>query len=114
MRRAYLLAFVIAAMLLSAAPLAAQCQMQFNISFYIDGSVSDDLSTVYGYGNYVDIVPCADARTAITERSFDIRTGRIVSHEQPIGYPVERVPGHRWQPGDVHGGGHSVPLLFLC
>ncbi len=54
MRRAYLLAFVIAAMLLSAAPLAAQCQMQFNISFYIDGSVSDDLSTVYGYGNYVD------------------------------------------------------------
>ncbi|HTS65611.1 MAG TPA: hypothetical protein VMH28_26495 [Candidatus Acidoferrales bacterium] len=55
MRRAYLFGFALAAVLLSAAPLAGQgCQMQFSVSVYTDGSVSDDLSTVYGYSNFVD------------------------------------------------------------
>jgi len=41
-------------LLMTVVPLGAQCQMQYNVSVYADGSVSDDLSTVYGYSNFVD------------------------------------------------------------
>jgi hypothetical protein len=44
----------IAVLLLSALPLAAQCQMQFNMSLYNDPSVSADFSTVYDSFNAVD------------------------------------------------------------
>ena len=54
MRNIQLLTLVIPALLLSVAPLAAQCQMQYNVSVYTDGSVSDDLSMVYGSSNFVD------------------------------------------------------------
>ena len=54
MKNIQLLAFAILAMLLSAVSLAAQCQMVYRVSVYTDGSVSSDLSTVYGYTNAVD------------------------------------------------------------
>lgn len=54
MRKIQLFKLVIPALLLSAAPLAAQCRMAYSVSVYTDGSVSDDLSTVYGYSNFVD------------------------------------------------------------
>lgn len=54
MRYFSLLGFTIPAILLSVAPLAGQCQMVYNVSVYNDGSVSQDLSTVYGYSNAAD------------------------------------------------------------
>ncbi len=48
------LGFAILAAVLGVAPLAGQCLPAFNISVYTDGSVSGDLSTVYGYSNAVD------------------------------------------------------------
>ena len=42
------------ALVFSAAPLTAQCHMQYNVSVYTDGSVSGDLSTVYGSSSFVD------------------------------------------------------------
>jgi hypothetical protein len=54
MSRISILAIGVVAALLGAAPLAAHCQMQYNVSVYTDGSVSDDASTVYGYSNFVD------------------------------------------------------------
>jgi len=48
------------ALLLSALPLGAQCQMQFNLSLYNDTSVSADFSTVYDTFNGVDnSTPCS-------------------------------------------------------
>ena len=44
---------MIAALLLSAAHLAAQCEPVFSFSVYDDGSVSADGSTVYGYTSVV-------------------------------------------------------------
>ena len=54
MRNIQLLTLVIPALLLSVAPVAAQCHMQYSVSVYADGSVSGDLSTVYGSSNFVD------------------------------------------------------------
>jgi hypothetical protein len=54
MRNLLLFGLVIAAVLLNAYPLVAQCQMQYNISVYSDGDVSSDLSTVFGYSTTVD------------------------------------------------------------
>jgi hypothetical protein len=45
---------MIAALLLSAAPLAAQCTPVFSFSVYNDGSVSADGSTMYGYTSTED------------------------------------------------------------
>jgi len=53
MKGHHLLQFTILAMLVGSAPVAAQC-MRFRVSVYSDGSVSDDLSTVYGYSNFAD------------------------------------------------------------
>jgi hypothetical protein len=48
MRHLRLLQFTITALLLTAAPLAAQCTPVFSFSVYNDGSVSGDGTTVYG------------------------------------------------------------------
>jgi hypothetical protein len=49
MKRLRLLEFMIAALLLSAAHLAAQCTPVFSFSVYNDGSLSADQTTIYGY-----------------------------------------------------------------
>jgi hypothetical protein len=54
MKRLRLPEFTIAALLLSAAHLAAQCTPVFSFSVYNDGSVSGDGTTVYGYTSTED------------------------------------------------------------
>ncbi|MGO9093989.1 MAG: hypothetical protein ACLQGV_02105 [Bryobacteraceae bacterium] len=54
MRNLIQLGLMIAAALLSVAPLSGQCQMIYNVSVYADASVSSDLSTIYAYSSGAD------------------------------------------------------------
>lgn len=133
MRQIRPFAFMVAALLLSAAHLAAQCEPAFSFSVYDDGSVSADGSTVYGYTSTEDtstLCSCVHSdyeayAILYAPDGSEIGEDTASGFEASVSAPTNAVSGTYEAAGAgtaycsclegyFGGGGSDVPLTVQC
>jgi hypothetical protein len=127
------LEFTIAALLLSAAPLAGQCTPVFSFSVYNDGSVSADETTVYGYTSTEDtstLCSCSHSAYIAMAALYD-PNGTYLGETEQSGFSsstsaaTDGVSGNYQSSGagaaycsclqgEFGGGGTMYPIAVLC